>query len=84
MQVRRTAAAGTRCSNSAEKSTSLHQHGLGNSPGAGGGCIAQPFGPPHKGQRAGSRVAVTFTRPVYRAADAACNQAACARLAAAS
>jgi hypothetical protein len=68
MHTRRTAGAGTRCNSSAEKSTSLHQHGLGASPATGGGCIAQPFGPPHKGQRDGSNVADSFTEPVYRAA----------------
>jgi hypothetical protein len=64
MHTRRTAAGGTRCSSSAEKSMSLHQHGLGNSPATGAGCIAQPFGPLHKGQREASGVAALFTRPV--------------------
>ena len=54
MQAWFRAASGTRPSNSALKSTRVHQQGGCGWPVARCASMAQPFGPPHRGQRPGS------------------------------
>ena len=67
MQALRGAAGGTRASSAGGKSAAMHQQAGGALSAARGAAMAQPFGLPHKGQRAGSGVAsaASFMRVVF-------------------
>ena len=66
MQARPRAASGTRARSSGAKRACVHQHGGCGGPAARWASMAQPFGPPHSGQRVASMGAVgVFMRVVF-------------------